>query len=65
MTSEATAKLISASGIAATALAPFASTAPEGDAMALRAAIASLERVPALAELARETLLALSERPSG
>lgn len=65
MTSEATAKLISASGIAATELAPFAAIAFEGDARALRDKITSLERVPALAELARDAIRALDSGVSG
>lgn len=67
MTSEATAKLISESGLAATELAPFAASAAIGDAATLRARIEGLERVPALAEFARAAIEAMdgSATPSG
>ncbi|HEY1108938.1 MAG TPA: hypothetical protein VGE76_09905, partial [Opitutaceae bacterium] len=67
MTSEATAKLISESGLAATELAPFAASAAVGDAATLRGRVESLARVPALEEFARAVIVAMdgSATPSG
>lgn len=64
MTSEATAKLISASGLAATELTPFAASAAIGDAASLLKRIRSLEGVPALAEFARSAGGAVAGSPS-